>query len=121
MKTNFTADEDSYIIANHGSVKITEMCEVLGRTYPSVWEHIARLRQAGKLMKLVKYRRRVKPKYTEREVITDGYDDVPWWCRQSTRSQVFRAQMYDAAYYYDQRKADRLDIDDAMVYDGLKV
>jgi len=46
---------------------------------------------------------------------------VPWWCRQSTRSQVFRAQMYDAAYYYDQRKADRLDIDDAMVYDGLKV
>jgi hypothetical protein len=105
MRTNFTPEEDAYIIANHGSVKITKMCEALGRTYPSVWEHIARLREAGKLGKLVKYHRRhVRDRETAREIITDGYDDVPWWCRQSTRRQVFRAQMYDAAYYYDQRK-----------------
>jgi len=78
----FSEADDKLIIekyAKHGSVLISSMT---GYTTDQIIGRVAVLRKRGHDIKTPP-----KAQPSEREVIRDGYDDVPYWCRLSTRPQ----------------------------------
>lgn len=95
MGKHYTRENDEYILANFGRMATADIAVVLGRSTDSITGRVQVLRKVHRLDPL--------NQAAAREIIRDGYDAVPWWCRQSTRCQYFAPNMYCGAENYDRR------------------
>jgi hypothetical protein len=102
----YTDTDDRYILDHYHKLPPLEIAQAIGVSVCALMKRAQTLQREGRECKH-KGKSWGKTEPSEREIIRDGYDNVPWWCRQSTRRQVFKPQMYDAAYYADQRKEKR--------------
>jgi len=79
----FTPAQDAVIIEHYprgGSVAVAKLLD--GIAPKQVVARVGTLRKKGVHVPAP------PPKLREREQIKDGYDNVPYWCRQSTRKQI---------------------------------
>ena len=89
----YTPEDDEYILAKWGTMKAKDIAEHLGVSLDGARNREARLRAQGREFA---HKRKTGGYQQEahREIIRDGYPDVPWWMRQSTRCQYFAPYMY---------------------------
>ena len=99
----YTDTDDRYILEHYHKLPPAEVAQVIGVSVCALMKRAQNLQREGRTYRH-KSKSWGKTAPSEREIVKDGYDSVPWWCGQSTRRQVFKPQMYDAAYYADQRK-----------------
>ena len=92
MKHMFTQEEDDFIITYRPTMGTMEIAMKLGLTKEQIKGRVARLRKMGYAEELdLKGDPRGRDPMAHQE-IKDGYDNVPWWCRVSTRCQTQHIQ-----------------------------
>lgn len=91
MPHTWTKEDEAFLVANYSKLTVRELSEIYGVSPKAITRRMYVLRHRGKkaVRKAVRYR-----KVADREIVRDGYPDVPWWCRQSTRCQFFAPNMY---------------------------
>ena len=100
----YTQADDKYIIEHWSSMKVAEIAKVIGVNPDTLRSHVKKIRDKGVQFK---HRNNRTDGYTyqeNREIIRDGYPDIPWWCRQSTRCQYFAPNMYHGIENYERRR-----------------
>ena len=97
MGAPWTDDERAYILRHISDMGYAEIAEHLGKTPEGVRYQISTMRRQGAEIPRkptvypATYR---KPTEDVRPLrIVDGYDTVPWWCRQSTRCQTLHVSL----------------------------
>jgi hypothetical protein len=87
----FSAEDDTYIISHYAKGwTARQIGDHLKLPTGKIWQRIVGLREVAR----VKGDKRVMEALSisthsmmPKLEVTDGYPDVPWWCRQSTRNQ----------------------------------
>ena len=98
-KVNYTPEVDEYILTHFKTRSCFEIGFHLGIRDMNIQHRIIVLRREAKkrgdrktLELLSKDKEDLQ--VSDMETITDGYDTVPWWMRQSTRCQSLAVDMY---------------------------
>ena len=92
----FTPEEDKYLIANWQEQSILQLAFHFGVKKDAIARRIMLLRKEARENgdRATAYALRHRRLNSETLKICDGYDDVPWWMRQSNRSQYLGLNMY---------------------------
>ena len=96
VSNHYTVAEDEYIIRNYANQSARIIGEKLGRSAQSVQKRVMFLRERRPELVYVLDSNRNAANWSQSRsrLHNDGYLDVPWWMRQSTRDQGLVINMY---------------------------